>query len=58
MIEKIKNWFLSTGLISFAYLGIGIVLKMFGYAFLAGAALGIFVYINFNVIYKAIKDKF
>jgi hypothetical protein len=51
--EKIKLWFKSTGLTNLAYLAIGIGGKLLlGSGVLLGAGLGIFLYINFNVIRK------
>ena len=52
MVEKIKDWFRGTQFTRFAYLGIGIGALVFGAKFVAGAGIGIFIYINFNVIIK------
>ena len=54
---KIITWFKSTGISNLVYLGIGIAAAIFNFSYIAGAALGIFCYINFNVIYKMIFDK-
>lgn len=56
-MEKLISWFKSTGLTNLGY-GVGFVAAMiFGLKFFAGAALGIFVYVNFNVIRKLISEK-
>lgn len=57
MIEKLKLWFKETGLTNVGYLGAFIASLLIGSKFLAGAALGIFVYINFNIIQKLVRDK-
>lgn len=55
-MEKIKEWILKTGLTNIAYLGIAVGSKLLlGSNLLAGAALGIFIYLNFNVIQKLVK---
>ena len=57
MISKIKEWLRTTGIANIAYLGIGIGAKvLFGSNLLLGAGLGIFVYLNWNVIRKLIKQ--
>lgn len=61
MVEKIKLWLKKAGFTSIAYLLIALGLLFFGNLIpiigglkkeLFGAALGIFVYINWNVIAK------
>jgi hypothetical protein len=66
MVEKIKLWIKKAGFTSIAYLLIGLGLLFFGGIIpivntikqeLIGASLGIFVYINWNVIVKLWKTK-
>ena len=53
MWEKIKLWFSETGLTNVVYLGAAIAGKiLLGSNLLLGAGIGIFVYINWNVIRK------
>lgn len=55
MIDKVKQWWSSVGFTSAAYLGIAAAsFILFDWPIIAGAALGIFVYINFNAIKKLI----
>lgn len=56
MIEKLKLWFQKTGLTNVGYLAAVLGAILIGSKLLLGAALGIFVYINFNVIQKMIKS--
>ena len=56
MLEKLKLWFQKTGLTNVGYLAAFLVALLLGSKLLAGAALGIFIYINFNVLQKIIKD--
>ena len=51
-MKKLKLWLKKAGFTSIAYLAIFAVLFILGYKFLSGAALGIFCYINWNVIIK------
>jgi len=56
MIDKIKQWWSSVGFTSAAYLGIAAFSFIFlGWPLVTGAALGIFVYVNFNTIKKLIQ---
>lgn len=56
-MNKIKEWIKKTGLTNIAYLGIAVGAKvLLGSNLLTGAALGIFIYLNYNVIQKLIKD--
>jgi hypothetical protein len=57
MMKKAMDWLRLTGVSNVAYLGIGIVSTILGYTLVAGAAYGIFTYINFNVISKIVRDK-
>ena len=54
MVDKIKMWLIATGLTNFAYLAAAVACFILGYPILMGAALGIFVYVNFNVIKKLV----
>jgi hypothetical protein len=56
MLDKVKNWIKAAGLTSLAYLGIFVAALIFGKTFFAGAALGIFVYVNFNVLKKIVQE--
>lgn len=51
-MKKLKLWLKKAGFTSLAYLGIFAALYLLGYKFLGGAALGIFCYVNWNVIVK------
>lgn len=52
-LEKVKLWIKETGLTNLAYLVIGIGGKLIlGSNMLFGAGLGIFIYLNWNVIRK------
>jgi len=56
MIDKFKQWWSSIGFTSAAYLGIAAFSFIFlGWPYLTGAALGIFVYVNFNTIKKLVQ---
>ena len=55
MIEKIKLWWSSVGFTSAAYLGIAALSIFLGWAHITGAALGIFIYVNFNTIKKLVQ---
>lgn len=55
MLEKLKIWFQKTGLTNVSYLLASLVALLVGSKILFGAAVGIFVYINFNVIQKIIR---
>lgn len=55
-ITKIKLWLTTTGLTNLGYLVLFIGAVMFKMTFVAGVFLGIFVYINFNVIQKLIRN--
>lgn len=69
IVEKVKAWFKKVGLTSVIYLllfiltlafgnlVLGIVGLKFATKFLAGAFLGIFFYINWNVIRKLLKEE-
>jgi len=58
---KIKDWLAKTGFSNLAYIAIFIFFLVKGFKnfnlwiFLAGAALGLFVYLNLSVIKKLIK---
>jgi len=55
-VTKVKVWWEATGLTSATYLIIGVAAKIIlGSNFLLGAALGIFTYINWNIISKLRK---
>lgn len=56
-LSKISFWFAKTGLTNICYLIAFFIVWILGYKFLAGAALGIFVYINWNVIKKLVTNK-
>ena len=65
MITKIKLWFVNAGFTSVVYLAIALGIYLFGGALpivgalkqeLFGAFLGIFAYINWNVIRKIWND--
>jgi len=63
-MKKFKEWWNKIGITSIGY-GIAFGYFLFKgftnfnlWIFLAGAALGIFVYLNFNVIKKLIKRQF
>lgn len=56
MLEKLKIWFQKTGLTNVSYLLASLVALLVGSKILFGAAVGIFVYINFNVIQKIVKE--
>lgn len=51
-MKEIKLWLKHAGITVIGYLIAGIVLFIMGYKFLAGAAFGIFLYVNWNVIVK------
>lgn len=53
-LEKLKKWISEAGLTATAYLALFVVFFSFGNSFLAGAMLGIFVYLNWNVIRKLV----
>lgn len=53
-LNAIKKWISEAGLTATAYLALFAVFFSFGNKFLAGAMLGIFVYLNWNVIRKLI----
>lgn len=57
-MNKVIKWFKKTGLTNLAYLAIAVLslvlLKGFLSHALFGAALGIFAYLNFNVIKKLV----
>ena len=55
-IKKFKKFITTAGFTKLLYLILFITLWTMGYNILAGAALGIFVYINFNVLTKVIQD--
>ena len=69
IIEKIKLWFEKAGIVSVIYLILFLITLFFGKTILgfvglkflkeilAGAFLGIFLYINWNVIIKMWKTK-
>jgi hypothetical protein len=53
---QLKDWYYKGGNGSIIYLGAGLVsLRMGTIPFIAGAAIGIFAYININVILKMKK---
>lgn len=54
---KIKLWLEKAGFTSLAYFAVFCFMFIMGHKFLAGAALGIFVYINWNVIVKIWKEE-
>jgi predicted negative regulator of RcsB-dependent stress response len=55
-VNKVKVWWRTTGLTNAAYLIIGVAAKIIlGSNLLLGAALGIFTYINWNIISKLRK---
>lgn len=57
-ITKAKLWFKRSGFTNVAYLGIAVGAKLLlGSTLLFGAALGIFVYVNFNVIKKLVVEE-
>lgn len=56
-MEKFKVWLNSTGLTNFGYLAGCVVSTFLGFKVVAGACLGIFVYINWNIIRKLISNK-
>lgn len=55
-MEKLKLWLVKTGLTNIGYAVLFVVAFILQAKLLAGAFLGIFVYINFNVIQKLIKE--
>lgn len=55
IMNKLKLWFKKTELTNVGYLITALVAILIGSKLLLGAALGIFVYINFNIIQKLIK---
>lgn len=55
MINKLKLWFQKTGLTNVGYLLAALGAILIGSKLLLGAAVGIFTYINFNVIQKLIR---
>ena len=66
MVEKIKTWFEKVGLTSILYLIVAVVVFLFGGLIpiiggfkqeLFGASLGVFVYINWNIITKLYNNK-
>lgn len=57
MMEKLQIWFEKTGLTNVGYLLAFFVAMILGFKILAGAAIGIFTYINFNVIRKLIEKR-
>ncbi|MDC6350696.1 hypothetical protein PP178_03965 [Zeaxanthinibacter sp. PT1] len=58
MLDKVKLWVEKTGMIGAAWLAIAAAAWVLMGEFYAGAALGIFVYINFNVIKKIVMDQY
>lgn len=57
-ITKAKLWFKRSGFTNLVYLLIAIGAKLLlGSNMLFGAALGIFIYINFNVIKKLVVEE-
>ena len=56
-MNKFITWFKSTGISNVAYLGVGVASAIMGFCYIAGAAFGIFFYINWNTIYKLITGK-
>jgi len=58
MIKKLKLWLTKTGLTNIGYLVAALGSILIGSKLLLGASLGIFIYINYNVIQKLILDKF
>lgn len=60
-MKKIKDWLKKTGLSNVLYLGGGIAAKFLLTGSLSymlfGAGVGIFLYVNFNVIRKLIFNK-
>lgn len=56
-MEKLKKWWESTGMTNLAFLAVGIGGKiLMGSNLILGAGLGIFLYVNFNVIRKLFKE--
>ena len=58
LIDKIKLWLATTGLTNLGYLGLFVAALFFKMTFVAGAFIGIFIYINYNVIQKLIRNAF
>lgn len=54
MIDNIKLWLAKTGFSNVGYALGALAALFFGQPFIAGACVGIFVYINFNVIKKIV----
>ena len=54
MIQKIKIWLSKSGLSNFGYAAGFFGTLMAGWSMAAGACVGIFLYINWNVIRKLI----
>lgn len=55
-MDKIKLWLSVTGFTNIGYLILFIGAIIFGLKFVAGIFLGIFIYINYNVIQKLIRN--
>ena len=53
-LNAIRKWISEAGLTATAYLALFVVFFSSGNSFLAGAMLGIFVYLNWNVIRKLV----
>ncbi len=56
MIDKVKIWLKETGLTNLLWAAGFIVSAIAGWWFIAGGCLGIFLYVNFNVIRKLIDN--
>jgi hypothetical protein len=55
-LDKVKLWISTTGLSNIGWLAGAVGGWFFGLTHLSAAAIGIFIYINFNVIRKLIKN--
>jgi len=53
-LNAIRKWISEAGLTATAYLALFVVFFSSGNSFLSGAMLGIFVYLNWNVIRKLV----
>jgi hypothetical protein len=56
MVKKFTNWLKQAGFTSAVYLALFLVAVFLGKTFLSGVFLGIFVYVNFNVLKKIFKE--
>lgn len=55
--RKVKQFISTAGFTRLFYLIVFFVFFAMGYRMLSGAFLGIFIYINFNVLKKVIQDQ-